>query len=239
MYRRLLAIALLAALALPAAAGAAPYREVSKPTSRKPYGTIVLAHGGSWWATGPAAVASTRPAAKRFARWGWRAVNTDYGQGAAGLADLLAVVDREIARSRRRPVCVYGESSGGTWALMVAALRPKIACVVAVAAPTDLADVASDTDLGEIVGRMFTPAEREANSPVRHAGAIRADTLLAYARNDDVVPLQQGWRMREQLANAELLVMQPGYQSWAHSPISALTQGGLLERQKAQLARVR
>ena len=55
---------------------------------------------------------------------------------------------------------MYGESSGGHWALMLAALRPRIDCVMAVAAPTDLVDVAPQSDLGEIVATVFTPAQR-------------------------------------------------------------------------------
>ena len=45
--------------------------------------------------------------------------------------------------------------------------------------------------------------------------------------------------MRAALRDAELLVMQPGGDSWAHSPIATITRSGLYERQKAQLERVR
>src|SRR5204862_2362707 len=80
----------------------------------------------------PAPVRALRPVARRFVAMGWRTLTTSYANGSAGLGTVRA------AWRASRASCVYGESSGAHWALLLAARDPGVRCVIAAAAPTDL-----------------------------------------------------------------------------------------------------
>src|SRR3954451_11090202 len=82
-----------------------------------PRTVLLLPHGG-WAADGPGGVRALRPTARRFVAMGWRTLTTSYAPGRRGLATVAAAW-REASRSG--PACVYGESSGGHWALELAA----------------------------------------------------------------------------------------------------------------------
>src|SRR4051812_6344835 len=94
--------------------------------------TVLLLPKGGWNADGPGAVRALRPVARRFVALGWRAMTTSYANGTAGLQTVRAAW--RIAHAS----CVYGESSGAHWALLLAARDPDVRCVIAAAAPTDL-----------------------------------------------------------------------------------------------------
>lgn len=66
--------------------------------------------------------------------WGFRTQVVPYGPGQSGREDVADA----LRRAKGRRVCLYGESSGGTWALLAAANVPGAAdCVAVSAAPTD------------------------------------------------------------------------------------------------------
>lgn len=191
-------------------------------------GTVVLLHGGSWSATGADAQATVATSARRFRRWGWRTVNADYRAGEAGMQDVLRAVDK--ARDRGGPVCIYGESAGGHWALMAAAER-DVDCVIALAAPTELERVPAWSTLGQVAASAFG-ADRATYSPVRRAADIAASVLLAYGADDTVVPLFQGLSMRAALGDADLEVLQRGEGTWVHGSASTAAVVALLAQQR-------
>jgi hypothetical protein len=70
-------------------------------------------------------------------RWGFRVKVVGYGPGKTGRDDVLTAVHAERKRNPDGRVCLYGESSGGTWAMVAAANEPGVDCVIAGAAPAD------------------------------------------------------------------------------------------------------
>lgn len=225
---RALASACALALLGPAAADAA----VSPPQVHSPdgaaRGTVIVIHGGSWWATGEPIMATTRPMAQRFADWGWRAVNADYGPGAAGADDLRKLLDAELDRAGRRPVCLYGESAGGQWALMLAAWRRQVGCVMAIAAPTELEDLTPGSGLEQLISTVFTPEQRSRFNPARHGHRIAARMLLGYAADDPIIPVAHGLRMDATVRGADLHVVDPGPAPWIHGSTGDPAQLGAM-----------
>jgi acetyl esterase/lipase len=211
----LLALGLLPAPARAAAADAPP--------------TMLLLHGGAWFAAGPAVTATMAPVGDRFEAIGFRTVAVDYQPGPAGIVDIQGAYD--AAARTGGPVCAYGESAGGHWALMLAVLRPDIACVIALAAPTDFADPAALLlrDLGlRALGPDLVPL-----SPAYFAPLITAPTLLAAGFDDRLVPPGQAERMAAALGGASrVMTLGPGSQRWMHGTASA---SGVADLEAAEL----
>lgn len=191
--------------------------------------TMLLLHGGAWVAAGPEVTATMEPIGDRFEAIGFRSVAVDYKPGPAGIVDILGAYD--AAAHTGGPVCAYGESAGGHWALILAVLRPDIACVIALAAPTDFADPAALQlrQLGELtLGPDLLPL-----SPVYFAPLITAPTLLASGFDDRLVPPDQARHLAAGLGGpVEVEELGPGSERWMHgtasgSAISALVAAEL------------
>ena len=207
------------------------YAELVVPKARAPRGTIVLLHKGGWAAEGRAPVEALRRTAHRFAGWSWRALSTTYRNGRAGLLDAEAAVDY-AARRFGGPICTYGESSGGHWALMAALARPRVRCVIAAAAPTDLAAWPGEVRLPSV--RAFTRRTVRAvfgtdRAALRRMSPARAwprrphaRLFLLYARDDPVVPPAQGVAMHRRVPRSALYLLPAGRLPWVHSG----TRGG-------------
>ena len=215
-----------------------PY-EVGRPMGRflgrRPRGIMLLIHGGGWYIVGPGPLATERRDASCWRRRGWLTVNIDYPACARSLAGVLWFHDRVRARlGRRLPLCAEGASAGAHLALMLAARRPGVACVIGLGAPTDLvainrqASASGDRNGSRAVGTMarnaFGRRRLAALSPVRHAGTIHARVLLATARRDIVIPLAQSRAMRDALRArhryAESVILAPGRTQWVHANVS-------------------
>jgi fermentation-respiration switch protein FrsA (DUF1100 family) len=229
----LLALALAAAgcgASAPAAEGpratrvAGHYAEVWGRGTRT---VLLLPHGG-WAADGPGGVRALRPVARRFVAMGWRALTTSYAPGTAGLATVAA---GWRAASRAGPACVYGESSGAHWALVLATRNRAVRCVVAAAAPTDLV-----TWPGQIRSRgarraalrlraaafghrrpaleRFSPAQQWPRDD-----CVRL--LLLTARNDRIIPLAQARELQRRARHSTLVRLRAGPARWVHSRVRA------------------
>jgi acetyl esterase/lipase len=187
------------AIVVPTAAHAQSlYREIEEPKG-KPVGAILVIHGGGW-RQDPAGVVSERAQAKRFTREGWLVWNVDYRSGAAGFED---VVDwfRKLQKKTRGPVCAYGGSAGGNFALLLAT-REQVDCVIADAPATDL------PALPELIVQQFVvPAfgnDQAEFSPLAVAEErpeSLADTriLLGHFEGDVVSPIDQSTRFADSL----------------------------------------
>lgn len=209
------------AACLPAPAGAelhqglGSYATAAQPRTIKPaHGTPGAAlfgiHGGSWLLNGPEAVRLALRWDGRFVRRGWLVHNVDYRPGAAAFGDVLAEYDRFHRQHRRLPVCAQGDSAGGHLALMLAAARPSVRCVIAEAAPTDLVDY-PDTPLRHVIDDLAPYVDLAGPwSPARHPWTVRQPVLLAYATNDPVVPYEQGIEMKRAAPNARLWLLHAG-----------------------------
>jgi acetyl esterase/lipase len=188
--------------------------------------TMLLLHGGAWIATGPEVTATMEPRGDRFEAIGFRSVAVDYAPGPAGIADILGAYD--AAAHTGGPVCAYGESAGGHWALMLAVLRPDIACVIALAAPTDFADPAALV-LREL-GERSLGTELTELSPVYFAPLITAPTLLAVGFDDRLVPPDQGRHLAETLGGPVTVAeLGPGSRRWMHGTASPEAVAALID----------
>jgi len=223
-----------------------------------PRGLMLVIHGGGWQSRGERSVDEPRNRAEadRWRARGWRTIAISFRSSSEGppevwpfypIGQVLPTVPGSARRSiddvvwfhdRIRewqgsalPMCATGWSSGGHLALLLAAERPDLDCVVALAAPTDLpALFAAWTDGGRAAAFAFgaQAASTSGNglSPVDVAGQIRARLLLATAANDSWVPPSQMDALRAALersgspAPIETLELEPGRQLFWHGHVS-------------------
>jgi len=218
----------------------APY-EVGRPAGRfrgrPPRGVMLLIHGGGWYIVGPAALATERGEASRWRRRGWLTVNLDYPACAHSVRGVLWFHDRVRRRHGARiPLCASGASAGGHLALMVAALRRGVDCVIARGAPTDLRTIGAGTAasgsregsraVGDMGRSAFGDHYLGAMSPVAHARTLRARILLATHRRDVVIPLSQARALRRAVrrhrprAHVESILLDRGRRPWIHGAVT-------------------
>jgi pimeloyl-ACP methyl ester carboxylesterase len=169
-------------------------------------------------------------------RWGFRVRVVGYGPGKDGPIDVAAALADELRRRPKQRVCLYGESSGGTWALLAAANNPDVDCVAVSGAPAD-EDTwrrsrrhAAHTFAHRIWPAYFgTGAADDAFEPldVWRARKPAVPAFVVVARNDPTVPPQQG-RVLDRRAGGdiELRVLPGGRWPFVHSTVnkSALTR---------------
>lgn len=199
---------------------------------RSPTLAVLVIHGGSWGGSTPELIARAATVAARLPARGWAAVVAAYRAGPRGLDDLFVQYDDLRRRLPGTPVCLIGESAGGHLALMVAARRSSVRCVINEAGPTDLAGLRSGPSPSpagyEIAARVFGEQNLGRWSPIRSAGRMRAHVFQVVATNDRLVPPSQGARLNALVRHGTLRVLNPGSTFFVHSTVDA-----------AQLAEVR
>lgn len=199
---------------------------------RSPTLAVVVIHGGSWGGSAPELIARAATVAALLPARGWAAVVAAYRAGPGGLEDLLIQYDDLRRRLPGTPICLVGESAGGHLALMIAARRSSVRCVINEAGPTDLAGLRSGPSPSpagyEIAARVFGEQNLGRWSPIRSAGRIRAHIFQVVAANDRLVPPIQGERLNALVRHGTLRVLNPGSTFFVHSTVDA-----------AQLAEVR
>ncbi|MFL5845935.1 MAG: alpha/beta hydrolase family protein [Solirubrobacteraceae bacterium] len=208
--RRLLLVAGLA-LAWTAPAGAA--------------GTVVLVPGSGFSGISPREDVRLAIGVQHWRDWGFATRLVRYRPGKRGEHDVQAAVARA---ERHGPVCVYGESSGGTWALLAAATQDA-ACVVVSAAPTDQETWArSEAHGARVLARQRWPTyfglagEDDDYEPYDVWTAFEpvVPAMLIYAASDQVVPPQQGRIFATVPGDVRLTVLGRGARTFVHSGVS-------------------
>lgn len=170
----------------------------------------MVIHGGAWTGAGSGAgdVAKTTAVAKRYNNRGWAVLNTDYRAGGVnGFIDVTNVFDALRKNlPRKTPICLYGESTGGHYAQLVAGFRGRqVACVVSIAGPADFVNFDDGTDgagyILDVFRHYFGDNLQDARvwSPVTYADRIASPVLLSGLINDIFVPKQQMYRMDKAL----------------------------------------
>lgn len=195
---------------------------------------MILVHGGAW--RGPDSREQARllrEPGDLLLRRRWRVVSVDYRRGAQGLRDVVAAIERLGPRRGGAPLCLYGESAGGQLALVAAARRPSVDCVIAAGAPTDFqayfASAATAAEplqrqVADLIRRIFgtTPEATAPWEPVRLARRIEADVLLLRAANDPLIPLDQMKRFRSVRPATRFVELEGGgAHPWVHASLSA------------------
>lgn len=220
MRALLLAVLVVALASAPAAA------EVPQPAA--PSAVVVLVPGSGFNGAGVANAERMTFRAGSWRRWGFRTRIAPYRAGKAGLTDVTRAVRDARRASPGLPVCVYGESSGATWALLVAARTTDVACVVALAAPTDQETLAASPYRrarhlgGTMWPRRFGSAdEDDAWEPydVWSETVVRVPVLLGYSRGDRTVPPQQGRIFAPVAPESELRVLRRGARGFVHARV--------------------
>lgn len=202
----------------PAGDGAAPPRPpgqlvIDEPARGEPRGLVWLLCCGGWGSPADFGV-NLRVRADRnglgaaeWARLGYRVATYGYRGGRLSLPDSLAAYDYLTATNPGLPICAVGASAGGHIALLVAAQRPELRCVVAQGAPSDLAALPNrPTGLyteeapRRVARRLFGASRFSELSPVTHAADIDASVWMSACSDDRVVPPSQATRFARAMA---------------------------------------
>lgn len=191
--------------------------------SRPPRGAVLLIAGGGWIGVTPAAFRREVATALIFRRLGYLTVTVDYRAGKAGLTDTERAYDMVRGRYGTLPICAVGTSAGGTLALLLAAHRPRLSCVISLAGPTDLRRLREDPHSHiayELAVRAFGRQNLNRYSPIHYTTSIHARLLLLYASNDPLVSTSQGTEMHKADPRARLIILPPGHTPFVHSRVS-------------------
>jgi acetyl esterase/lipase len=233
----------------PAFPGAPAYYEVGLPTGayegQAPRGVMLVLHGGGWAKTGVGAVEFVRGDAQRWRDRGWETVNFTYRACGQSLDDALWFYDH--ARAWFDPgtkICALGTSAGGHLALLIAASRPGLYCVVNQAGPTDLLTIQDEfaydaatglqnqTQGGRVVHNLAAGAFGEENLERFSPAALASGTLngtrvlQGFSADDPLVSFQQAADLTSamQAANPAAYVdelrLDPGTIPFAHGSVT-------------------
>ncbi len=157
----------------------------------QPKGFVLVIHGGAWVITGPQALAQEAPKVRWLTRLGWAVYNVDYRAGWLSVVDVVAAYDHLRSLYPAAPMCAYGESAGGQLAMLLAASRPSLRCVISAGGVTDLTDVAGS--LRVLEDHVFHDRLWEF-SPVRLTSHIHGTLLCAAPPMTKPCPRGHSWR---------------------------------------------
>ena len=203
----------------PPAGVVAPDNTLTVPPGR-PKGYVIVIHGGAWVITGPQALALEAPQVHWFIHLGWAVYNVDYRPGWLSVPDVAAAYDHLRRLHPDAPMCAYGESAGGQLAMLLAASRPSLRCVISAGGVAALRVVPGP--LRVLEEHVFHHRLWEF-SPVRVASHIRGTLLCAGSSYDRTVP-QRRQLAAIRTARPQTRVMllagapTPGGPSFSHPP---------------------
>jgi acetyl esterase/lipase len=202
---------------------------------------MMFVHGGAWATVGRKAMRTEREVATKWRAAGWETVSVSYRACRRSIRDVVRFYDLIRARvGPGVPICLRGQSAGGHLALVVAAKRPDVACVISLAAPTNLRSVKAQGRIeaasGTVPASVKAGAARVRNlavaafgkrrlraiSPVTYAPRIGARLLLATAVNDVVMPQGQAHELAQAVtstragAYVDVVQLDPGPTAFVH-----------------------
>lgn len=165
--------------------------------------------------------------------------------------DVGTIFDRvQAVYGKQTPICADGQSSGGQLALLLSAMRPGLACVIAQGAPADLEALPGQTEAGASgegpikVTNMAVAAFGEdlmgQVSPTRVA--VKARVLFALAAQDTAIPYAQAkgfaaaQKARNHSAYVDTMHLARGNVPWIHGLITPQARNDLHAREKTLVA---
>jgi acetyl esterase/lipase len=241
-------------------ADAPAYYEIGAPsgqyTGKRPKAIMLVIHPGGWYVIGKEVLARwARPMANRWRAAGWETVNLDYGACGQSIYDVLWFMQRVRQLHPGSVICATGSSAGGHLALLLAAMRPDLACAISRAGPSDLVSLDQQftfdsrgalTHAGPRLLSSFAVAAFGARpvhrSPRHLASKINARVLLASGRTDPLVPRAQDASFAKTLravrptGYVDVLSLPPGDQFFVHTYVSRESLRELRIREDALVA---
>lgn len=190
----------------------------------RPKGLVMLIHGGGWRPSNPVYMALMQPAARIYNDAGWSTrIQAEHG-GMQSYIDVMRAAVTYKKAIRDRPLCLYGQSSGGQIALLAAASLGKVvSCVITDAAPTWL-DLPPDTGDHAYVRSMassaFGPDSLRPFSPLSYAPQTTAKVFMTYAENDPLIPTWQAQFYAYLKPGTKTVSLPAGSVPWVHSKVS-------------------
>jgi dienelactone hydrolase len=165
---------------------------------------MIVVHGGGWRGPDPVAMTGMSSHADRYRDRGWATLTTTHRSGGpSALADLQQIFEYVREQRPGLKVCTMGGSSGGHLALLLAASKPELACVISMAGPTNLDAIrgtpAMDALRRDHIVPAFGPGPYGPGAgfygwnPVTYAAVTKARTLLLHAAEDPLVQSWQAW----------------------------------------------
>lgn len=206
-----------------------------------------------------ATVSWNRANADTWRAAGWQTVNVDYRGCAQSIGDVLWFMQRIRQLRPNAVMCATGESAGAHLALMLASLRPDLACAIAKSGPSDLAaldgqrtyDATTQTFTTTGASKLFHAAVAAFgaknsvlpfSSPSRYARNVAARLLLASGVSDPLVPLAQNAnfgtavRAAHPGAYVDVIAMPNGRVGFVHSGVTQASLADLSAREDALVA---
>jgi acetyl esterase/lipase len=238
-------------------AEAPAYYEIGVPTGafagKPPKGVMLVIHGGGWFVVGKETLVPVRSYVDNWRARGWTTLSIDYRACGQSLTDVFWFMRRVREIRPNAVVCAAGLSAGGHLALLLASVRPDVACVISVAGPTDLSSLPNQQTFDPVTATMSAVVPTKlfnmaaaafggvgtlnAWSPISYAGRIKARVLLANGELDNKVPVQQATDYAAALRSAQPglyvdeVLLPPGTQPFVHTGAS---EAGLLEFHAAE-----
>jgi acetyl esterase/lipase len=244
-------------------ADAPAYYESGAPsgsyTGLPPKAIMLVIHPGGWFLVGKEVLAHwARPMADRWRTAGWQTVTIDYHACGESIVDVLWFMQRLRYLHPHDVICATGSSAGGHLAMLLATMRPDLACAISHAGPTDLFSLdhqlTSDasggwTDAGPkllsnyaIAAFGASHSARLARSPRQQAAKITARVLLATGQTDPLIPRAQDTAFAKSLRAArpagyvDVLSLPPGDQFFVHTYVTKQSLQELKMREDALVA---
>jgi hypothetical protein len=173
------------------------------PAGTQVRGLVIMVAAGGWMSS-PAHVRAVLDSGvpTRWNRYGYLTLVIEHTPGANGHANVLAQFDRWRAAlsadpryGSAFPICMRGGSSAGHYALMTAAKRSNVSCVISEGAPIDLQTLPAGSptvngDAVKDIAQYWFGSALPAWSPLRYvAPALTAPALVGHLVSDRVVPI--------------------------------------------------
>ena len=203
-------------LVVVAVAGAAAkpppyYISDNPPAGPAKRGVVITVHGGGWEGNyGADADILMSAYVESFQGWGYRTFNLAHRPNRKSLKDMLNAVERVKDRYPKRPLCLFGGSSGGHLVLMAAIREPELVdCVIDQGGIADL--IRPDTvpgwiDIHEKAVEIWGEGGLRAVSPYQHARKIEARVLVIAPACDLITSVARQQELVAALDRAKLLV---------------------------------
>jgi acetyl esterase/lipase len=240
-------------------ADAPGYYEIGAPSGHyeglAPKAIMLVLHPGGWFLVGKEVLAHWgRPMANRWRAAGWQTVNVDYRACGQSIVDVLWFMQRLRYLHPHSVICATGSSAGGHLAVLLATMRPDLACAISHAGPTNLPSLdhqlASDaagswSDAGPKLLSNYAKAAfggDPTRSPRQYVSNISARVLLATGQTDPLVPRAQdaafakAFRAAHPTGFVDVLSLPPGDQFFVHTFVSKTSLRELRMREDALVA---